>query len=400
MVLETRQDLESQLFYMLPEEGLAGRLVSRAEEAFLELAEDPIGYLLVAFSLDSADNSLTVRLFRQLRGALSEFSAHPVDFLKGALSPDLVSAAYRRRIKWALAASATLHAGFAGYLIYKALISPLSGLQVVDKPYRQLDIAELLKPLHYPRQMLRGPGDRTLSLEEIRERERRRREAERRREEERRRREEEERRRREEEERRRAEMARAEEEKKKSTPMEFKEINLAPIRDIIGRLYEMHQAGQLDLGDNFSIMASFKVEPDGSISNIRILKSSGSKIIDENAIKILWNLGESHALGPLSDLSSNTIRLDLMDNTVRLTITSFAPTPSDARAKVEWLKFIIGALRISQQSKSPEIAELLSLLKLKCDNNRIDADLTVSRARATEMMRGQFGKANVPQPEQ
>jgi hypothetical protein len=390
-------DPESRLFYMLPQEGLASRLINRAEEALLELADDPAGYLLVALSLDSADNSLTVRLFRQLKGALLEFSAHPVDFVRGAFWPDLVSAAYRRRIKVALAASATLHAGFAGYLIYMALISPLSGLKVVDKPYRELDIAELLKPLHYPRQMLRGPGDRTLSLEEIRERERRRKE-ERRREEERRRREQEERRR--EEERRRAEMARAEEEKKKSTPMEFKEINLAPIRDIIGRLYDMHQAGQLDIQDNFSIMASFKVEPDGSISNIRILKSSGSKVIDENAIKILWNLGESHALGPLSDLSSNTIRLDLMGNTVRLTITSFAPTPNEARAKVEWLKFIIGALRISQQSKSPEIAELLSLLKLKYDNNRIDADLTVSRARATEMMRGQFGKANMPQPEQ
>jgi hypothetical protein len=45
---------------------------------------------------------------------------------------------------------------------------------------------------------------------------------------------------------------------------------------------------------------------------------------------------------------------------------------------------------MTQQSKSPETAELLSLVKVKSDNNRIDAEMMVSRARASEMMRARF----------
>ena len=141
-------------------------------------------------------------------------------------------------------------------------------------------------------------------------------------------------------------------------------------------------------------MLGFKIEPDGSLSRIRILKSSGTKAVDDKAADVLWTLGESHALGTLSSLSSNSIRLDLNETTARLTITSFAPSAEEAKRKATELNSLFFFLRLGQRSKgNADIAELLDLAKIRSENNRIDADLTVSRARAAQLMKAKFGNA-------
>ena len=232
-----------------------------------------------------------------------------------------------------------------------------------------------------------------LTPEQIREREERRRERER----EQREREERERAEKEKAEKEAAERAAKEEEnedEKAGDTSKFGEINDAPIKDIVGKVYALYQAGGLDLkGETleFSVMAGFTIAKDGSIpkKGIKILKSSGSQIIDEKAIEILWNIGESHALGPISMLSSNSIRLDLTSRVAKLTITGFAPSSDVAKAKAQELNFLFFALKMTQ--KNSDTAELLSGVKIRSDNNRIDAELTVSRARASEMMRARFG---------
>ena len=139
-------------------------------------------------------------------------------------------------------------------------------------------------------------------------------------------------------------------------------------------------------------MLSFKIKPDGSLADIRILKSSGAKAVDEKAAAVLWTIGESHALGSLSSLTSNSIRLDLNETTAKLTITSFAPTIEEAEKKASDLKGLFFVLRMTQ--KNPDIAALIGLAKINRVNNRIDADLTVSRARAAELMRAKFGNSS------
>jgi hypothetical protein len=157
---------------------------------------------------------------------------------------------------------------------------------------------------------------------------------------------------------------------------------------VVGKIYVLYQAGGLDVDiTHFSVMLGFKIEPDGSLSRIRVLKSSGSKSVDDKAADVLWTLGESHALGTLSSLSSNSIRLDLNETTARLTITSFAASAEEAKKKATELNSLFFFLRLGQRSKNPDIAELLDLAKIRSENNRIDADLTVSRARAAELMK-------------
>jgi hypothetical protein len=47
---------------------------------------------------------------------------------------------------------------------------------------------------------------------------------------------------------------------------------------------------------------------------------------------------------------------------------------------------------------SPDVAQLLSLIKVKSDGKRVNAELTVSRERASEMMRAKFEAGPVTPP--
>lgn len=376
---------------------LGSRLVRAIGNARRELASGPAGYLSAAFSFDRFKHWLPIRFFRETAAALPAIIFHPKRFFKfsGAVEP--LGAAPRRWFRPILAAIAMIYFGTFAYMAYRGILAPFFGISVVSKDYRKIDTTTILARLKYPAQRAQGPVPRPeLTPEQIREREERRREREQREKEERERAE------REKAEKEKAEKEAAEraaseaepEEEKTADSSKFGEINDAPIKDIVGKVYALYQAGGLDLkGETleFSVMAGFTIAKDGSIpkKSIKILKSSGSKIIDEKAIEILWNIGESHALGPISMLTSNSIRLDLTARVAKLTITGFAPSSDVAKAKAQELNFLFFALKMTQ--KNSDTAELLSGVKIRSDNNRVDAELTVSRARAGEMMRARFG---------
>ena len=427
---------DTALFSSFPRSTLAGRLLRAMRDAVAEFGRNPGSYLKVAFSLDNANSWVAVRLVRDIGSAFSEALRHPVRFTRNAglgesvtvlalnestlsigefidgrfiasaMTPNGVITRGRRRFRPVLAGSAFLHSFLIIYLLYIAIVAPYAGIRVVNKAYRPFDPA-MLGPLRYPPGMIRQKLSKdTLSLEEIRERARKRQE------ELAREREKAERERlaREKAEKEKAEKelaeAKAAEEKKaaeakaaEAKPGASFEFNEAALKDVVGKIYVLYQAGGLDVDvTNFSVMLGFKIEPDGSLSHIRILKSSGSKNVDNKAADVLWTLGESHALGTLSKLTSNSIRLDLNETLARLTITSFAPSVDEAQQKAKELNSLFFFLRLAQKAKNPEVAELLALARITSSNNRIDANLTLSRARATELMRAKFGNNSSNNP--
>jgi hypothetical protein len=421
------------IFSQPPRQNTLGeRLARELADAAPQIARGPASYLSAAFSLDSFGEWLPVRLARNLASFVGGLLAHPIKSVSVSLAPDAVLTGYihpralhsatfvaraaltvepvakrRSLFRPILAVSGMFHSVLIIYLIYIAFLSVFSDLRVVNKAYRKFDVNQVLAPLQYPPQMLKMFAvQRAMELERVRELDRKRREElARERERAERERAERDKTEREKEEREIAEKEKAEKEKQAAEqaktekesdkPTQFGEINEAPIKDVVGKIYALYSGGGLDIDlTNFSVMAGFKIERDGSLSAIRIIKSSGNRFIDEKALEILWNLGESHALGPISNLTSNSIRLDLNETTARLTIVGFAPNPDDAKKKADLLNSLFSALRWLRAKSSPEVAELVSLIKVKNSGNRLVADLTVSRARASELMRAKF--ANNP----
>jgi len=313
-----------RIFWIMPQPGLVSRLATALSEGVAQFSEGPLAYLRVALLPERFRDWLPIRTLALIGSSL----AHPIEVFRGVVAADAIDPKRRRRLAPILSISAAVHGALIIYLIYLAFFSPFAHLRLVNKAYRKFDPNLILAPLYYPPQILRQsqPGAATMTLEEIRAR------AEKRKEEMARAKEkaEKEKKEKEETDRKAAEEAAkvAAEKPPPPPPAQFGEINEAPIKDTVAKLYELYQAGGLDLEKEFSVMAGFKVDPDGSLSNIRIIRPSPNKLVDAKALEILWNIGESHALGPVSDLTSATISLDLTENTARLRITAFAPSSS------------------------------------------------------------------------
>lgn len=380
-----------KIIWIMPQPWLAARLSNAFSESVSEFSKGPLSYLRVALLPDRLRDWLPIRAVTLVGASL----AHPLDVVRGITAADAIDPKRRRRLAPILSVSAAIHGVLIIYLIYLAFFSPFAHLRMVNKAYRKFDANLILAPLYYPPQILRQaqPGATTMSLEEIRAR------AEKHKEEIARAKEkaEKEKKEKEEADRKAAEEAAKVAAEKKPAPAQFGEINEAPIKDTIGKLYEMFQAGGLDIPEmKFEMLAGFKVEPDGSLSNVRIIKSSTSKIIDTKALEILWNIGESHALGPVSDLSTATISLKVDEQIAELRITAFAQTPEIAQAKAGLLNLLFSVMRMAQKNKSPDIAELLSLIRVTSRGKFVDTKLVVPRERAAEMMRARFEHPGTP----
>ena len=391
-----------RVFTQIIEPPLVVRLLRQSIDTFKSLFKEPGDFL--RHSLLPGRSWFPGRLAGAVTNAAKSVSAHPVRFVAGAFTPDNIGLKRRRRFMTWLTISIVLHSLVITALFVAAYLSLFWGVHVVERPYTKYNIDLLLAPLHYPPGMLKAPvSDKTIPLDELRKRD-----AERKKKEEQARLERE-KKRKEEEAARKAEEARKEQEAKdeqarkeqqakneqaKPPAAGFGEINVTPIKDIVRELYQMYESGQLDLRDNYTIMASFKILPDGSIpfTSIKILTSSNNKIVDRKAMEVLLALGATHALGPLSSLSSNTIELKVTDAATKLSITSFAQTPEDAKAKAFFLNVALGQVKKKEKDRNPIVAELLEHLVLKADNKRIDADMTVPRARASTMMQNEFSK--------
>jgi hypothetical protein len=378
-----------KVIWIMPLPGLASRLGRAFADTAREVSGGPVSYLGAAFLPDRAEDFFWIRIARLIAASL----AHPLETLKGAAASDAIALKRRRRFIPILSVSAGVHGVLIVWLVYLAFFSAFAHMSVVNKAYRKFDPNTLLAKLYYPPQLLRasskGPA---MTLDEIRARaEKHKHELALAKE-----RAETEKKEKEEVERKAAEeAAKVAAQSKPADPPKLGEINVAPIKDTVGNLFKLFDAGGLDIAEvRFSVMCGFRVLPDGSFDNIRIIKSSGSKIIDSNALEILSNLGESHALGAVANLSSATISLDITDDIARIRIMAFAPTPEIAKEKSDLLNVLFWALRMKEQS--PDLGQLLKLIKVKSEGKRVDTDLIVPRAKAAEMFRAWAARPSAP----
>jgi hypothetical protein len=407
------------IFSPLPQPPFAARLARALAEGAREFARSPLAYLRAAFLPERLSDWLPARIARALGwlfahplsglsallrrermpvGFINPTSAHEATFMTNALSPVPIKAVPHAwdRFTATLVASGAVHGALIIVLLYLTIanmLAPYTNVRIVNKAYRPFSEDQVTQ-LYARSRPVHQPTDKVLSIEELEERERQR-ALER------------ERHRAEEEARLKAEREKAEREAKEAEekakaeeaakaanangPMKFGEINEAAIRDLISKMFERYKTGELDAG-TFSVMIAFKIDCDGSMprSSIRVIKSSPPDPKKEDLAKqILWLIGESHALGPLCQFSSNTIAFEMDDDITRLSISGFGPTPEWTDQKASELRGIFGI--ISYMKGNTDTGKLAKLVKIRTSSKRLDLDLTMSRASASEMMRARFG---------
>lgn len=300
--------------------------------------------------------------------------------------------------------SLVMHLGLFAVVYYAPILGlamKLRGVEFVEEDYNHAILIDFSKKLQYPPGYIGfRPPDKVKSLEEIEKEKAQqlKREAERRREQERlenERREQEEAAKREAEEKTKAEeLAQASNESGKSDekPAEkpesygaFGRINTAPIKDQVKRLYDAKKDGKLALPEGrLKIGVSGTVKPDGTLADTKIIHSSGIKEVDDAALAILAAVSESKAMGPLHQLTSLSMILDI-DQQAQLIVTGFTDTEEAARNITNLAQ---AALLVARFKKSSDEGAMLMLnnLKVRRDGQRIQAIISMPREKATESL--------------
>ena len=165
----------------------------------------------------------------------------------------------------------------------------------------------------------------------------------------------------------------------------FGKINTAPIKDQIQRLYQAKKEGKLAIPDGkFKVGVSGMVNPDGTLANYRVSISSGIAEIDEAAMAILAAVSESRAVGPLHQLSSLSMVLDI-DQSAQLIVTGFTSNEKDA---VDIVNLAQAALLIARFKKSGDLAAMAMLnnLKVQRTGNRVQAIINMPKEIAKDTL--------------
>lgn len=408
---------EPASFSPLPQPSFIARLVRAIREGFREFIRNPLTYLRRAFFPEKFSDWLPLRvlsalgslgrhplialgeLFRRDRipvGMVYEPAEHTATFVTNAVTITRFRSRAWDRFAAVLIGSLALHGvliGVLGYLTIMNMLAPYAHIRIVNAAYRPFS-SGVVAELYARSRPLAHPGGPVLSLEELRERERLRREAIERNKAEAEAREKAAREKAEREAKEAEEKAKAEEAAKKPGSIGDIAINETAIKDMVSKMYDRYKKGELDAG-TYSVLVAFRIDCDGSMprSSIRVLKSSPKDPKKEDlALQILWLIGESHAMGPLCQFSSNTIGFEMNDDMTRLSISGFGPTPEWTNQKALELRTLFLGLAMLRRGTDP--GELAKLVKISTTAKRLDLDLTLSRARASEMMRNKFSGAS------
>src|SRR5581483_2386495 len=141
----------------------------------------------------------------------------------------------------------------------------------------------------------------------------------------------------------------------------FRKINTLPIKDQVQRLYEAKKAGKLVFNENkLKIGVAGKIMPDGSLSDCRVIIPSGNPDVDRAALAILDAVSESHALGPLHELTSLSMILEIGDR-AELRAVGFANSEELATALTQLANIYLG---ISRKNKADDPSAMVLLNNL------------------------------------
>ena len=282
---------------------------------------------------------------------------------------------HRHKIKLGIFLSVFFHLSYFGWTFYQAVFSPFTNISMIDDAYNEIkwiELTKLTKPLKYPPNMLVVPK-KAVPLDKIAEELAK------------------------EEEKKKEEAKRKAEERKKKKEAKENELkeDLKEDREIMGKVYNIYKSGNLDIQKAFfSVTIGYEVEKDGSLYEIRIIKSSGSEQLDTAAINIANAISESHALLPLTALTANTATLELGDEKASFIIRGQAANTSIASDLANLFSQQVAGLRLLLSFKNPEASVLFSHLKISNQGNELIADMTMARQEADEMMHRNFQKNN------
>jgi TonB family protein len=176
----------------------------------------------------------------------------------------------------------------------------------------------------------------------------------------------------------------------------FGSIRANALRPHLRAVYAAYEEGRIP-DRPFRVSVTCKVQPDGSLADIRIVASSGNGMIDQTALNLFREIGAMHALKPLATLSSLSLTLERGAAASSLSAVGFSGTEAQAENLADQLT--LGASLARFTAKNDDQRALLRQLQITRSGNRVGASLNLPNSRAGEMMKRSFGsQPDAPPP--
>jgi hypothetical protein len=173
-------------------------------------------------------------------------------------------------------------------------------------------------------------------------------------------------------------------------PGGFGKINTAPIRDQVQRLYESHKSGKLTFPEGkLRVGVSGRINADGTLTDCKVIMPSGLEDIDRAALAILDAVSASHALGPLHEMTSLSIVLNVGEH-AELSVVGFT---SNEQAAADIVNLANAALLYARFRKADDPAAMVIInnLKVTRSGQRVQAIVSMPRQKASDSLSRTMG---------
>ena len=170
--------------------------------------------------------------------------------------------------------------------------------------------------------------------------------------------------------------------------MKFGKISGGSLRPHLENIYRAHSEGRIAV-DTFKVTVSCKAMPDGSLSGIKVVQSSGDPLIDETALNLIKEIGAMKALAPLSTLSSLSLTLDKSASSTKLTAVGFADDPDVTTDLANQLGGMKTLARFG--AKNQDQTTLIDNIDISQSGNRVSVSVGLGNGTAGDMMKRSFG---------
>lgn len=176
------------------------------------------------------------------------------------------------------------------------------------------------------------------------------------------------------------------EQPKETYPGGFGKINTAPIKEQVQTLYIAYKAGKLSFPEGrLKVGVSGRITADGALEDCKVIVASGQPDIDRAALAILDAVSVSKALGPLHEMSSLTMLLNVGEQQAELSIVGFTSSDEAAANIVNLANAALLYARF-RKSDDPAAMVIISNLKVSRTGKRVQAIIAMPRQKASESL--------------
>jgi hypothetical protein len=176
------------------------------------------------------------------------------------------------------------------------------------------------------------------------------------------------------------------EQPKDTYPGGFGKINTAPIKDQVQTLYIAYKAGKLPFPEGrLKVGVSGRITADGALEDCKVIVASGQPDIDRAALAILDAVSVSKALGPLHEMSSLTMLLNVGEQQAELSIVGFTASDEAAANIVNLANAALLYARF-RKADDPAAMVIISNLKVSRTGKRVQAIISMPRQKASESL--------------